>query len=290
MYWRRNRQSATIGRTVSAPVPLRLRPLEIGDLLDETFRMYRRHFLLFAGISALVSVPVAGLWGYLYFSLFGDFVQQAGNGQPFDVSTGALVSALAVSVVSLLLVPFNYGAVTYAVCESAQGHPVTAWGVVRGVMRKYFQIFGYALAIVLMGLMFCLLPLWIWIWVAWVAVLPVMFIENAGLIAAMGRSWRLVEGRWWRTFLILLLVFVLVYVVQTALGAFVLGAQLLVEIILSSVATTWIFAAASIVVASLVNPILQIAIVLVYFDLRVRREAIDLFQLAQRAATPQPAS
>lgn len=290
MCWRRNRQSATIGRTVSAPVPLRLRPLEIGDLLDETFRMYRRHFLLFAGISALVSVPVAGLWGYLYFSLFGDFVQQAGNGQPFDVSTGALVSALAVSLVSLLLVPFNYGAVTYAVCESAQGHPVTAWGVVRGVMRKYFQIFGYALAIVLMGLMFCLLPLWIWIWVAWVAVLPVMFIENAGLIAAMGRSWRLVEGRWWRTFLILLLVFVLVYVVQTALGAFVLGAQLLVEIILSSVATTWIFAAASIVVASLVNPILQIAIVLVYFDLRVRREAIDLFQLAQRAATPQPAS
>jgi hypothetical protein len=117
-----------------------------------------------------------------------------------------------------------------------------------------------------------------------------MFIEKSGLIAAMGRSWRLVEGRWWRTFLILLLVFILVYVVQTALGAFVLGAQLLVEIILSSVATTWIFAAASIVVASLVNPILQIAVVLVYFDLRVRREAIDLFQLAQRAATPQPAS
>jgi hypothetical protein len=157
-------------------------------------------------------------------------------------------------------------------------------------MSRYFQIFGYALAIVLMLVMFCLLPLWIWIWVAWVAVLPVMFIEKTGLIAAMGRSWRLVEGRWWRTFLILLLVFILVYVVQTALGAFVLGAQLLVEIILSSVATTWIFAAASIVVASLVNPILQIAVVLVYFDLRVRREAIDLFQLAQRAATPQPAS
>ena len=275
---------------MSAPVPLRLRPLEIGDLLDETFRMYRRHFLLFAGISALVSVPVAGLWGYLYFSLFGDYLQQVGNGQSFDVSTSGLVGALVVSLVSLLLVPFNYGAVTYAVCESAQGHPVTAWGVLRGVMRKYFQIFGYALAIVLMGLMFCLLPLWIWIWVAWVAVLPVLFIENTGLIAAMGRSWRLVEGRWWRTFLILLLVFVLVYVVQTALGAFVLGAQLLVEVILSSVASTWIFAAASIVVASLVNPILQIAVVLVYFDLRVRREAIDLFQLAQRAATPQPAS
>ena len=270
------------------PSPLRMRPLEIGDLLDETFRMYRRHFFLFAGISAIVSIPVAALWAYIYFAVFGSIAAQAGTGQPFDISTTTLVGALVVVVIGLLLVPFNYGAVVYAVCESAQGRPVTPAGVLRGVTRKYFQIFGYAMAIVFMVLLFCLLPLWIWIWVLWVAVLPVMFIENVGLIEAMSRSWQLVEGRWWRTFLILLLVFILVYVVQTALGAFIAGAQLLVEVILSSVATTWIFAAASILVASLVNPILQIAIVLIYFDLRVRREALDLFQLAQRVESPQP--
>jgi hypothetical protein len=275
---------------VSAPVPLRLRPLEIGDLLDETFRMYRRHFVLFAGISAIVSVPVAGLYGYLSFTLFGNVLDQAGTGQPLQLSTETLVSALLVAAASLLLVPFSYGAVTYAVCESAQGHSVTAWEVVRGVGGKYFQIFGYALIIALMAVVFCLLPLWIWIWVGWVAVIPVMFIEKTGLIAAMGRSWRLLQGNWWRTFLILLLVFILVYVVQTALGAFVLGAQLLVEIVISSLVTTWIFAAASIVVASLVNPILQIAIVLIYFDLRVRREGLDLFQLAQHVGLPQTAS
>jgi hypothetical protein len=275
---------------VSAPVPLRLRPLEIGDLLDETFRMYRRHFVLFAGISAIVSVPVAGLYGYLSFTLFGNVLDQAGTGQPLQLSTETLVSALLVAAASLLLVPFSYGAVTYAVCESAQGHPVTAWEVVRGVGSKYFQIFGYALIIALMAVVFCLLPLWIWIWVGWVVVIPVMFIEKTGLIPAMGRSWRLLQGNWWRTFLILLLVFILVYVVQTALGAFVLGAQLLVEIVISSLVTTWIFAAASIVVASLVNPILQIAIVLIYFDLRVRREGLDLFQLAQHVGLPQTAS
>ena len=252
--------------------------------------MYRRHFVLFAGISAIVSVPVAGLYGYLSFTLFGNLLDQAGTGQPLQLSTSTLVSALLVAVVALLLVPFSYGAVTYAVCESAQGHPVTAWGVVRGVGSKYFQIFGYALIIGLMAVAFCLLPLWIWIWVGWVAVLPAMFIEKTGLIASMGRSWRLIQGNWWRTFLILLLVFILVYVVQTALGAFVLGAQLLVEIVISSLVTTWIFAAASIVVASLVNPILQIAIVLIYFDLRVRREGLDLFQLAQHIGVPQPAS
>jgi len=47
--------------SVSAPVPLRLRPLEIGDVLDETFRMYRRHFLLLAGVSVIFSIPLAAL-------------------------------------------------------------------------------------------------------------------------------------------------------------------------------------------------------------------------------------
>jgi membrane-anchored glycerophosphoryl diester phosphodiesterase (GDPDase) len=275
---------------LSAPVPLRLRPLEIGDLLDETFRMYRRHFVLFAGISALVSIPVAGLWGYLYFSLFGGILQQAGNGQPLQVSDPTVVFGVVAILVALVLVPFNYGAVTYAVCESALGHPVTASGVIRGVLRKYLQIYGYAFVIFLMVVLFCLFPLWIWILVGWVAVLPVLFVENTGLIAAMGRSWRLVQGRWWRTFLILVLIYVLVEVVQTALGAFLAGGQFLVQVILSSVATTWIFAAASIVVTSIVNPILQIAIVLIYFDLRVRKEGLDLFQLAENmGATPSAA-
>ena len=78
--------------------------------------------------------------------------------------------------------------------------PVTAAGILSGVMRHYFQLLGYWLLIGLMLVLFCLLPLWIWIWVGWVAVMPIMFIENVGLGAAMGRSRRLVEGRWWRTF------------------------------------------------------------------------------------------
>ena len=48
---------------MSVSAPLRLRPLEIGDLLDETFRMYRRHFLLFAGISVILAIPAAALYG-----------------------------------------------------------------------------------------------------------------------------------------------------------------------------------------------------------------------------------
>lgn len=277
---------------MSAPVPLRLRPLEIGDLLDETIRMYRRHFFLFAGVSVIVSIPAAALWAYVSYTVFNPILEQAGNGQTANLSSSGLDLSVvaAVALVYLLLLPFVQGAVTYAVCESALGHDVTAWGVVRGVLRRYFQLLVYVILPLLMALLFCVFPLWIWIWIGWVGVMPAMFVENKGLFAAMGRSWRLVEGRWWRTFLIIVLIYVLIYVVGTALGGFLLGAQLAVQIILSSVTSSWIFQAASIVLGSLVNPILQIALVLVYFDLRVRREGMDLFQLAQHLAAPQPAS
>src|ERR1700693_2725426 len=52
---------------------LDLRPLSLGELLDRTFFLYRRHFLLFLGIAAvpylLVLIPV--LVGLLLYGLPG---------------------------------------------------------------------------------------------------------------------------------------------------------------------------------------------------------------------------
>jgi len=87
----------------------------------------------------------------------------------------------------------------------------------------------------------------------------------------------------------LLLMFVIWFVARTALRAFIVLAQSLLQLVIPTVAALWIAAASSVIVGSLVNPLLQIAIVLIYFDLRVRREALDLFQLAQRVSSPQPA-
>jgi hypothetical protein len=274
---------------VSVPVPLRLRPLEIGDLLDETFRMYRRHFLLFAGISVIVSIPAAALSGFSYYALLGSLLQQSASGQP-DISAmqGTLVGVGIGALVNVALLPFYYGAVTYAACESALGHPVTAGDIFMAVVRRYFPLLGYWLLIWVMLVVFCLIPLWIWIWVGWVVVMPVMFIENTGLTTAMSRSWRLVEGRWWRTFLILFLLLIVFSIVRAALAAFVALGLLILQIVVSSVVVLWISGAVSVIVDALVNPVLQIAVVLIYFDLRVRREGLDLFQLAQRVAGPQP--
>ena len=276
---------------MSVPAPLRLRPLEIGDVLDETFRMYRRHFLLLAGISVLFSIPLAALSGYGYFALFDYAATQATSSNPGDFSTfftalGPLVAGVLVNVAVL---PLLYGGVTYAVCQSAMGNPVTLWGALRGAFRRYFQVLFYYFLIGLMFVAFCLFPLWIWIGVNWIAVLPVMFVENTGLFAAMGRSWRLVERRWWRTFLIVVLVFVLNYVVSLALGAFLYLGQVLLQLLVSPYLALAIYEGAVVLVSALVTPVLLIAIVLIYFDLRVRKEALDLFQLAQQVTVSPPA-
>src|SRR5438128_9348257 len=102
--------------SVSAPVPLRLRPLEIGDVLDETFRMYRRHFLLLAGISVIFSVPLAALSGYGYFALFDYIASQATSSNPGDFSTfvPAMAPLAAGVLVNHAVLPLLYAALTYA--------------------------------------------------------------------------------------------------------------------------------------------------------------------------------
>ena len=271
---------------VSATTPLRLRPLEIGDLLDETFRMYRRHFGLFAGLSVSSAIPTAAVTGFSLYTLFNTVLKP---GSRVVIEPSILIWYGVFLLVALAVVPFQYGAVTYAACESALGRPVTLAGVLQGVLRRYFPLLGYMLLISLMLIAFCLLPLWIWIWVGWCVVMPVMFIENVGLLQAMGRSWRLVQGRWWRTFLVIFLMFVVYYVVSLALRAFLALGQALLQLVMSQLVIVWISAATSAIVDSLVYPVIQIAIVLIYFDLRVRKEGLDLFQQAQRISAPLPA-
>lgn len=273
---------------MSVPTALRLRPLDIGDLLDETFRMYRRHFLLFGGISVILAIPSAAVFG-LAVASFTSVLQQTGTQSDFSFLGPLLATFAAGLVVNLVILPFTMGAVMYAACESALGRPVTAGGVFMAVLRRYFPLLGYWVLFSISGwlaLALCVAPiaLWIWVFVAWSVVVPAMFVENIGLGAAFGRSWNLVQGRWWRTFLVLFLMLVIWYVVGIGLGGFLQLGQYLLALVLSPFLAAAISVGVSELVSALVNPVIQIAIVLIYFDLRVRKEALDLFQMAHRLA------
>ncbi len=224
---------------MSVSVPLRLRPLEIGDLLDETFRMYRRHFLLFAAIAVILAIPSAALYG-LALAGFSTGLQAASDTSSFGPVLGFMGAIGAAGLVSFVFLPFSHSAIIYAACESAIGRPVTAGGVLMGVLRRYFPLLGYWVLFNTLtaeiAVLLCIAPfiLWIWAFVMWVAVVPAMFVENIGLGAAFGRSRQLVQGRWWRTFLILFLTYVLYFVLSIALGGFINIAQGLLELVVSA--------------------------------------------------------
>ncbi len=131
---------------------------------------------------------------------------------------------------------------------------------------------GYLVAVVLV-----MIP-WLYLAARWVAALPALALENLGATKALGRSWRLTKKRVWRSFgyvfllslLSLLVISLPLIVIQQALLAVLPLAQSPVILGLST--------ALSSLLGVLWQPLYAAAIVLFYYDLRVRTEDYDLTQ------------
>src|SRR2546429_6871537 len=104
--------------------------------------MYRRHFLLLAGISVIFSIPLAALSGYGYFALFDYISTQATSSNPGDFSTfvTAMAPLAAGVLVNLAALPLLYGGVSNPVMQSAEGTSVEPLGALRRGFRRYFQV------------------------------------------------------------------------------------------------------------------------------------------------------
>jgi hypothetical protein len=113
---------------------------------------------------------------------------------------------------------------------------------------------------------------------SWLVAPVVVVVEGAGPLAALGRAWKLAEGHRWRVIGIQGLLLILNVVLSLLIGAlFAVGGSgdepglALVVQNLVNFASTIIWA-----------PVQWIAFTVLYYDLRVRKEAFDL-QLAAEA-------
>lgn len=141
-----------------------------------------------------------------------------------------------------------------------------------------------------------LLVLGAYLYVALALASPVYMLEGTGVIAALGRSRRLVGPQWWRIFGILLLA----VLISTFIGLIIsapfslaggfsglmagqdpatLGEPSLLSLILTAIGT--------IIASTITAPFTAGVTGLLYFDQRMRREALDL-ELARTAAAPYP--
>ena len=122
-----------------------------------------------------------------------------------------------------------------------------------------------------------------WLWVRWSMATPAMLLEGLGILASLKRSAALVKRSSWRTFGILLLTSVVVIAVVTAIslpfqlvgslvGALVGGDPLGPGFWISQVVATL----GSTVGSIIGYPFLAAVTALLYVDLRMRREGLDV--------------
>ena len=274
---------------------IRLRPMGIGDILDETFRLYRRHFLSFVIAMAVVAVPLALLSAA--FNVTIGAVVTPGRDPTLTQGLTIFAAALPLALASGLGYLLSGGAAVRLTSDAALGRPLDVGAAYRDALGRVLPLFGAGfLAAVAVGLLAitCLgLPFAIYLGVGWSLNPQIVVLERAGSGAALRRSAALVKENRWRVFgtifLISLLVGILVNIpsgiVGLIAGALVAVAEFPGEQYLLQLVNAFMSAVGQ----SLLGAIFWMTSTLLYFDLRVRKEAFDLEQLTARAEE-QPSS
>ncbi len=249
-----------------------LRPLSIGEILDVAFKLYFRHWKTFMAIVALIAIPAAALTGLIIASTI-DF---ASKGKLYYVDNSAQTSGviviLVVALVALLLIT---ACAFRAVSQAYLGHRPSLGESIRFALPRLFSllwIFILAGLGTVIGFLLLVIP-GVYLLVAWFAVVPVLLVEGAKGSRALGRSRELVKGRWWSTFGVLLVLGILISVTSA------IGQQVASALLSSSSSVATIVTVTQVVDALtriVTEPIAVAGVVVLYFDLRVRREGFDV--------------
>ena len=111
-----------------------LRPLRLGELLDQAIRLYRRNFLTFIGIIAVVYVPLMILQTAASTLMTSSISDLAGSTSPTEIFSnyaywGGLLSTLVVGFLQFIFVQgIATGALTRAVADNYLGKPTSSAG------------------------------------------------------------------------------------------------------------------------------------------------------------------
>ena len=261
---------------------LDLRPLSLGEILDRTFSLYRKHFLLFAGITAIPQLLVLAL------RLAGTLITPATRtGPSLELQSRTANGLLAFGIVGVLVALIVYwvvyvfaqGGTVYAVSELYLGRSTSigaALGRVRGQLLILLAVTGFNFLALMVGFIFLVIP-GIYLGCRLLICVPAALLEDLGPIASLERSFKLTKDYAGRSFVIYLLYTALVY---AAAFLFTFPFGIAIGLMAKNPeAVRWLLALSHVgefVAGVLVGPVLTIATAVFYYDLRVRKEAFDL--------------
>lgn len=269
--------------------------MAVGDILDETIRLYRQNFRVFVGVAAVLQIPLVILQ-LVQFAIAGpaiyDFIGTGPGGVP-QFQTGPLIfwiaSTVALGIVSFLFFLVIEAALATAISQRYLGRQVTVGQAYRVALTRFWRMLGTSLisgiALLLLVLTFLGIPVAIFLGIRWSFFVQAIVLEGRGVRASLSRSTALVKGTWWRVFGVFIVGFMAQYLVSAIPGGLIgaiigaIGALIMPNALLT-------FSAISTVIGSLFGilaaPVLPTIGTLLYYDLRIRKEGFDLQVLAER--------
>jgi len=246
-----------------------IRAMSLGEVLDTGFQLLRNNFVVLIGIGLTAAIPSAVF----------PFLMTFGGPDP---ATLGIVTGLTALVVSLLITPVVTAAITHALGEAYLGRPIRYGDSMRVGFKLYLPLVGTSILsgiLVMIGMLLLIIP-GIYLALAFAFIYQIVTLERVAGTEALKRSRALATENMGRIFAIYLCCAVLYMAAGFAVqfGSMGITAALLVG---------------NSLVAAIYTVYQSAATVVLYFDIRCRKEAFDLEYLANvvdaEAGEPAPA-
>ena len=255
-----------------------LRALTVSEVLDRALRIYRAKFIPLLGIVAFVFIPQGGL-NLLFTSSLNN-------------------PRIVLLIVSIIFQNLALVALTAGISNANLGKPFTiqsaySQGVKRlgSVIGSSFLVglavtipaiaVGACLSVVRVGFLAVLLviPIAIFLGTRWSLYSPAIVVDDIGAVAGLTRSWELTKDFFWRVFGTSFLATLLTLLLTLLPGLFV-------RYILGLMGVPFrLIGVADVVVQQIAlifaTPFAVAVRVLIYYDLRIRKEGFDLMIRAE---------
>ena len=273
------------------------KPLDLSQLLDTTFKFYRDHFkVLFLTIFAIQSASyVIGklvLRGQSY--QFGAELQNIENLGVFIAQWSAI------AVISLLTNLMALGVLTFLISDALMNKQISIQSAFAQIRTRFFSLLGTSILgwlMILLGIVACVVP-GLYFFFSYLLTTQVVLIEEQSGMAALSRSKELMRTKSEKGFtksnvfkasVLLLVVGVITYSVQTVTALpqvayyiyaiFSASGKIRPEDLMNSPLSI-VSELFNVIGYCLTKPVGMVALILLYYDIRSRKEGLDLEMMA----------
>lgn len=293
----------------------RLRPLGITDILDETVELYKTNFVLLVGIAAFLYVPFsiitapmqmpgAGIENMGPAQLTGTLVTLLFYIVCAPVVTGALTFAISERYLgretsigacygrmlkaSMIFPLLGANILVFMAVSIAGAIPMIAIGagiaLITVAIGSNIGLMAAGILLIVVGMPVIAVPIYVWMRLMLVA--PSFVIETRGAVAAVKRSWGLMKDNALKAFALSLIVGFVVVMVQLIVTSpiAVAGAVGAVRGSEPGPVMVGLLGVIQAIMSTLLGPITSIVVILLYYDMRIRKEGFDLELLARDLA------